>query len=211
MKALFNNLRDALQTFGFLKRRVPEGPLDSVAELCNFVETRSAFVAQKTMYGYIQTRMGMQYPVMFQDKDFVQSMNIAKMHIFASCLADLTIFAVAEATSRSAMKDDERAALAAHCYRKAIEAQEAHAPSATWAEDAMLDFSDRLRGAGWDGMALSAENFRRSPLALIKWSPIAPELKKHDAEIVENSMRFAWIEVREDFRRRIDREAFEGG
>jgi hypothetical protein len=54
---------------------------------------------------------------------------------------------------------------------------------------------------------LMPENFTRSPLALVRWAPIAPQLKRHDTEIVENSIKFTWLSVREDFRRRLDRDA----
>ena len=207
MKDFANLLLDALQTFGFLKRKARNGPIDSVAGLCEFIRTRSAFTAQKSMYGYIQTRMGLQYPIMFQDKDFVQSMNIAKMHIFAACLSDLAIYAVAESTAGQQLADEGRAAQALACYRDAIAQNQDHAPSATWAEDAVAEFATRLDGTDWARGALLPENFTRSPKALVKWAPIAPELKRHDVEIVENSIRFEWIAIRDDFRNRVDRAA----
>jgi hypothetical protein len=161
------------------------------------------------MYGYIQTRMGMQYPIMFQDKDFVKSMNIAKMHIFEACLSDLTIYAIAEATSGSDISNEDRSELAMHCYRSAIEANVQHAPTEHWAGTVIRDFEKRLTGTDWQMGALRPENFTRSPLALVRWSPIAPELKRHDTPIIENSIKFAWIEVREEYRQLLDRPAIE--
>lgn len=207
MKQFAARLLDALQTFGFFRRKARNGPIDTVAALCEFIRTRSSFVAQKTMYGYIQTRMGLQYPIMFQDKDFVQSMNIAKMHIFAACLSDLAIFAVAEATADQPLDDDARAHEALACYRHAVRENREHAPSATWADDAIAEFTARLEGTDWHRGARMSENFTRSPLALVKWSPIAPELKRHDSEIVENSIRYEWIAIRDDLRRRVDSRA----
>ena len=208
MKAFAKSILEALQTFGFLKRRTPEGPVDSVAALSRFIRTRAAFVAQKTMYGYIQTRMGLQYPIMFQDKNFVQSMNIAKMHIFAACLSDLAIFAVAEATAGSRVSNDQRDSLALTCFREAIAANLEHAPSDTWTQEAIEAFALRLKDTDWLVSARQAENFTRSTAALVKWAPIAPELKRHDAESVENSIRFEWIAIRDDLRNRVDADAF---
>ena len=46
--------------------------------------------------------------------------------------------------------------------------------------------------------------FSQSPEALYYWSPIADELKQRDEEIVRNSVRFRWIEVRRSARALID-------
>jgi len=45
--------------------------------------------------------------------------------------------------------------------------------------------------------------FTESPRALVHWAPIADELKARDSEIVRNSVRFRWHEVRRDLRRRL--------
>jgi len=49
--------------------------------------------------------------------------------------------------------------------------------------------------------------FSQSPEALYYWSPIADELKQRDEEIVRNSVRFRWIEVRRSARALIDIES----
>ena len=67
--------------------RRDKGPIDSPEKLNQFVATRSAFIAQKTLYGYLKTRMGTSYPRMFEDDVFVSSINIAKMHVFSACLS----------------------------------------------------------------------------------------------------------------------------
>jgi len=54
---------------------------------------------------------------------------------------------------------------------------------------------------------LQPANFTRSPAALLRWAPIADRHKKFDAEIVENSLKFAWIDIREQFARRLDADA----
>ena len=40
---------------------------------------------------------------------------------------------------------------------------------------------------------------RGSLAALVEWAPVAPELKDRDTEIGENSRRFRWKAVREQF------------
>ncbi len=194
--------RGFLNTIGIHLGGRARGKISTVAALGEFIATRAAFVAQKTLYGYVQTRMGMEYARMFQEPAFVQSLNIAKMHVFAACLSDLTIYTVAETIAEA-----HAPAIARRCFGLAINANVKFAPTAHWAQDAIREFDARLNGTDWQFGALMPENFTRSPLALVRWSPIAPALKRHDTEIVENSIKFAWLEVREEFRRRIDRAA----
>src|SRR3546814_5537699 len=73
---------------GRLTARRDSGPLDSVAALRRFVSTRAAFMAQKTLYGYLKTRMGTRYPRLFEDDVLIASVDLAKLHIYAACLAD---------------------------------------------------------------------------------------------------------------------------
>jgi len=136
-----------------------------------------------------------------------QSLNIAKMHVFAACLSDLVIYAVAEALAGARFDDETRSAVARHCFRSAINENVKFAPTLHWASDAIEEFDARLADTIWNVGALMPENFTRSPLALVRWAPIAPQLKRHDTEIVENSIKFTWLGVREDFRRRLDRDA----
>ncbi len=187
--------------------RRDRGPIDGVTVLCDFVSTRSAFIAQKTLYGYLKTRMGTRYPTVFEDKVFSNSIKLATQHVFAACLSDLTIFAVANATHGHSMADEERAKLAQRCYEAALAANAETAPLQFAPRDCIEAFSSRLRDTDWGFGALRRENFTRSPAALVRWAPIAPELKSHDEQIVFNSIRFAWREVRVDFSDRLDADA----
>ena len=60
--------------------------------LASFIDGNSAFVAQTTLYGYIKTRAGLEYFRLFEEADFVASVNIAKWNIYATCVGDLTLF-----------------------------------------------------------------------------------------------------------------------
>lgn len=207
MHRVFANARRFFSQIGILGDRSSVGRISTVADLCEFAATRAAFVSQKTLYGYVQTRMGMEWSKAFQEKVFATSLNIAKMHVFAACLSDLVIYAVAEALAGARFDDETRCAVARHCFRSAINENMKFAPTLHWASDAIEEFDARLVDTIWNIGALMPENFTRSPLALVRWAPIAPELKRHDTEIVENSIKFTWLGVREDFRRRLDRDA----
>lgn len=190
-----------------LPLRRDSAPIASIDGLASFVATRSAFIAQKTLYGYVKTRMGTRYPAMFADDVFVTSLNIAKLHIFAACLSDLTVYAVAHALADESLPDDTRFEVALACFNQGLINNRDQIVPGFSAARAATEFVSRLEGTDWKFGARQRENFRRSPLALVRWAPIAPELKRFDAEIVENSIRFAWRDVRVQFQRRLDADA----
>jgi len=187
-----------------LGSRGNSGPIDSVAALEDFVGSRSAYVAQKTLYGYVKTRMGTRYVAMFNDEKIIASLNIAKVHVFAACLSDLTIYAVAAALPGAGAEDC--AALARRCYAAALRDNTGAAPAEFSGQAAADEFARRLAETDWY-RARQPENFTRSPRALMQWAPIADKLKRFDNEIVENSVKFAWPAIREQFAKRIDADA----
>lgn len=189
-----------------LRVRRDTAPVDTVDTMCTFVSTRAAFVAQKKLYGYLKARMGTRFPSMFEDDVFVQSINLAKMHVFAACLSDMTVHAVALVTAGSGLAEEARAALAQRCFAAGVEDNREHAPEG--APEAWSDaFRERLKDLHWENMAAGGDSFTESPKALFRWAPIADELKQYDREIVENSIRFAWSEPVREFRQRAAAEA----
>ena len=197
-------MRALLREFlGRLWSRRDTGPIDSEAAVARFVAGHAAFVAQKTLYGYLKTRMGTRYPSMFEDDVFTRSVDIAKMNVYAACLSDLSIFAVAHALADGS-DDARRRELARHCVVEALAENAAGAPPEFAAGAAIESFFRRLDGIDWADGALSRDNFTESPKALYRWAPIAPELKEQDADIVQNSISFAWSEVRQSYLRRLD-------
>ena len=191
-------LRQALARF---RMRNEKTPIDSVDALRRFVSSRAAFVAQKKLYGYLKARMGTRFPSMFEDDAYVASINIAKMHVFAACLSDLAIHAVARVAAASGLPAAERAELAKSCYAAGIADNREHAPEG--AEAGWLEaFEKRLANVQWENAASGGNAFVESPKALLRWAPIADELKRYDREIVENSITFAWPEQTREFARR---------
>jgi hypothetical protein len=186
--------------------RRDNGPIDTVAELQRFVASRSAFVAQHKLYGYLKTRMGTRYPSMFEDDVFIGSVNIAKMHVYAACVSDMTIYAVSKATDGSPLVDEQRNAMARQCREAAIEDNADHAPDGAEAKWRAA-FDARLKEIHWANMAAGGDAFTASPKALLHWAPIADELKRYDGEIVRNSVTFAWPEHMRELRRRLVPEA----
>jgi hypothetical protein len=190
---------------GLLRTRRETTPIDSVAKLREFVATRSAYIGQKTLYNYVRARMGTRYPRMFEDEKIIASLNIAKWHVLAGCLSDLTIYAVGAAMHDQPIDNNSRHAMARQCYEAALRQNIDELPSERFSiQESIDEFERRLKATDWVRGALLPENFTRSPQALYNWAPIADNLKKFDAEIVENSMKYAWRDIREQFRKRID-------
>ena len=189
---------------GRLTVRRDREPIDSVARLQEFVATRSVFVAQKTLYSYVKTRMGIRYPAMFEDANVIASVNIAKMHFFAACLSDMTVYAVAHALYDYPVGNEERQELALWIFRAGLRENVDEAPLEFSAQDAIDAFERRLAETDWRNGAREPESFTESPRALFRWAPIADRLKEFDGEIVENSVKFTWREIREHYRRRLD-------
>jgi len=204
----YSKVRDYWRLFvsGFNFRR-HAGRIHDIESIEEFVTTRSAFIAQKTLYGYVKTRMGTKYPEMFRDDNIISSVNIAKMHVFDACLSDLCIWAVARAFEHDPMTDSERAQIALSIFKNGLRANLDEGVQAFDPDDAIRNFEVRLTGVDWHGIAQTRDVFRESPPRVVKWAPIADELKKYDVEYVENSVKFAWANIRRQYEKRLDRDA----
>ena len=66
--------------------------INSKGDLRNFIQERSAHVTQTTLYGYIKTRIGSRYAMMFEDEVFLKSINLAKWNIYMISLIDCTFY-----------------------------------------------------------------------------------------------------------------------
>ena len=87
------NLKD-IQKYLFPIKRIfsKYRQIKSLEQVKSFIQEQSAQVSQMTLYGYLKTRMGAKHVLMFEDKDFLKSINIAKWHIYAASLIDCTFF-----------------------------------------------------------------------------------------------------------------------
>lgn len=172
-----------------------------------FLESRASFVAQTSLYGYLRTRAGMQYPILFEDDVFVRSVNIAKWHVWLACLSDLAVFAGGLIVRRGAANPDQAGALMLATLDAILEATGMPAGAGGEFTEHAQRVRSRLMLCQWASVADGAATFSESGPALVHWAPIVDELKRHDAHIVSNSIRFAWQEVRRALRRDLDAAA----
>ena len=78
--------------FALFKAFIPKKKLSNLDELENFIQSKSAWVTQVTLYGYLKTRMGTRYVLHFENDKFMGSVNLAKWNIYAVLFKILTFF-----------------------------------------------------------------------------------------------------------------------
>jgi hypothetical protein len=187
--------------------RLDRGPLADVSAVMRFAQTRASYVAQTALFGYLKKRMGTSFREHFEDPDFSRVIADSAVRVFASCLADLTVFAVATVARDGALGPAGAAALACHCHDRALEAALPEADRRRLLADAQARFAARAAGVNWPAAARSESPFAGSAADLVRFAPVSDEFRALDREIVTNSIRFRWRDVREQFRRRADAAA----
>ena len=71
--------------FALFKAFIPKRKISNLDDLEEFIQSKSAWVTQVTLYGYLKTRMGTRYVLHFENDKFMESVNQAKWNIY-SCL-----------------------------------------------------------------------------------------------------------------------------
>jgi len=191
---------------GSMGRSSPAVHIDDLESLQQFVESRASHVTQTSLYGYLRTRAGSRYPELFANDDFAKAINAAKWNIWLACVSDLAIYAGGLIARGRADGQAE----AAHVMGMVVDSiLQAGPPAEADREYPALAAGvlKRVDSCRWDEVPDNEAAFAESPGALVRWAPIVDQLKELDADIVRNSVRFRWQEVRQDLRRLLDAEA----
>ena len=179
----------------FLKYFKKKDKINNYSDLKNFIQKKSAWVSQETLYGYLKTRMGAKYVLMFEDEIFLDSINIAKWNIYAVALQDLTFYTISYLKNQKNMQDVSKAK---EIYNDIINDEEKNGLPIDISAKAKKEFNDRYEKINWDEY-FSSLPFNLSALSLYEWSPIAEELKTLDKKIVLNSMILKWDNIKKEF------------
>ncbi len=171
--------------------------IKSLEQVKNFIQEQSAQVSQMTLYGYLKTRMGAKHVLMFEDKEFLKSINIAKWHIYAASLIDCTFFCFSYLYKERNFSNTEEAN---KIFFEILNTEKANGMNSDAYENATKEFNSRYQKINWTNYC-DTKPFEYSSNALYLWSPIAEELKKLDKKIVLNSMLLKWNNVQIDFKR----------
>ena len=169
--------------------------INSKKDLRNFIQERSAHVTQTTLYGYIKTRIGSRYAMMFEDEVFLKSINLAKWNIYMAALTDCTFYVFSYLVDKKNLKQND----ALEIFIEIIEKEKKNGLENKLFENTKLEFNQRLKVIDWKKYHQDSP-FKNSGLSLLKWSPIAENLKVFDKEIVLNSIKLKWNIVENEFK-----------
>ena len=185
--------------FALFKAFIPKKNLSSLDDLEDFIQSKSAWVTQVTLYGYLKTRMGTRYVLHFENDVFMKSVNLAKWNIYAVALQDLTLFTFSYLRSYFNYQDINNAK---EIFLKILDDETTNKMPLDIIEEAKKNFDQRLQNINWD-IHFKDLPFNPSALSLYKWAPIAEELKTLDRKIVLNSVILKWDIVKKEFEERV--------
>ena len=168
-------------------------------ELEHFIQTKSAWVTQVTLYNYLKTRMGTRYVLHFENDKFMGSVNLAKWNMYAVALQDLTLFTFSNLKANFNYQDINNAE---EIFFKILDDEISNKMPSDIIEKAKRNFNERLKTINWD-THYNDLPFNPSALSLYKWAPIAEDLKSLDRKIVLNSVILKWGVVQKEFNERI--------
>ena len=196
LENIINTLKD-MRDYIFPVKKITNKfrSINSKKDLRNFIQERSAHVTQTTLYGYIKTRIGSRYAMMFEDEVFLKSINLAKWNIYMAALMDCTLYVFSYLIDKKNLNQND----AFEVFVEIIESEKSNGLEDKLFKDTKLEFNQKLKGIEWK--KYHQDNpFKNSGLSLLKWSPIAENLKKFDKEIVLNSIKLKWNLVENEFK-----------
>ena len=186
--------------FALFKAFIPKKKIKNLDELEEFIQSKSAWVTQVTLYGYLKTRMGTRYVLHFENDKFMGSVNLAKWNIYAVALQDLTFFSFSYLKENFNYQDTSKAK---EIFFKILDDETTNKMPLDLIEETKKNFDERLTKINWKTYYDDLP-FNSSALTLFKWAPIADELKILDRKIVLNSMILKWDVVKKEFKERVE-------
>ena len=174
---------------------LPKKKIKNNQDLKSFIQKKSAWVSQVTLYNYLKTRMGTKWVLHFDDEKFLESINKAKWNIYSIALQDLTFYSL---SYLSVFYNYQETGSAKDIYEKILDEEIRNNMPKEIILSAKEKFTKRLEKIDWNTYYKSWP-FNESALALYEWAPIAKELKTLDRKIVLNSMILKWDNIKDEF------------
>ena len=182
------------------KAILPKKKINNLDDLEDFVQKKSAWVTQVTLYGYLKTRMGTKYVLHFDNEKFLGSINKAKWNIYYVALQDMIFYSLSYLNITINFQEGGHAK---NIYNSILEREKLNGMPEEVIEKARKLFEERYYNIDWKKYSNDLP-FNKSALALYEWAPIAEELKKLDRKIVLNSMILKWDNIKEEFQKLIN-------
>jgi hypothetical protein len=181
--------------FGMFSAFIPKKKIKNLDELEKFIQTKSAWVTQVTLYSYLKTRMGTRYVLHFDNDVFMSSLDIAKWNIYSVALQDLTLFTFSYLKVNFNYQNIDQSK---EIFSKILNDEISNKMPLDIIEEAKKTFNERHQNINWE-IYYKDLPFNPSALSLYKWAPIAEELKTLDRKIVLNSMILKWDIIKKEF------------
>ena len=200
------NLKDiSVQDFkvyflGMFKSILPKKKIKNLSDLESFIQKKSAWISQVTLYSYLKTRMGTKYVLHFDNEKLLSSINKAKWNIYSVSLQDLTFFS---SSYLNAFYNYEDIIKSKDIFHSILDNEKKNGMPEEVYDSAKISFDERFQKVDWKKHYNSLP-FNDSALALYKWAPIADELKTLDRKIVLNSMILKWDNIKDEFTKLIN-------
>ncbi len=186
--------------FSLFKAFIPKKKISNLDDLENFIQTKSAWVSQVTLYSYLKTRMGTRYVLHFDNDEFMESVNQAKWNIYAVALQDLNFFVFSYLKVNFNFHEINKAK---EIFLNILDDEISNGMPQEIIEEAKKNYDERLNSVNWDNYCNNLP-FNPSALSLYKWAPISDELKTLDRKIVLNSVILKWDIIKKEFKDRIN-------
>ena len=186
--------------FSLFKVFLPKKKIKNIDDLEAFIQKKSAWVSQVTLYSYLKTRMGTKYVLHFDDEIFLSSINTAKWNIYAIALQDLIFYTLSYLNVFYNFQEMDNAK---KIYEKILNNELKNNMPENIIDNGKEVFNKRLQKIEWKNYYKSWP-FNESALALYEWAPVANELKTLDRKIVLNSMILKWENIQKEFIKLID-------
>ena len=181
--------------FALFKGILPKKKIKNIEDLALFIQTKSAWVSQVTLYNYLKTRMGTKWVLHFDDEIFLASINKAKWNIYSISLQDLAFYSLSYLNVFCNYQDMNKAN---EIYDEILTQEKKNGMPEEIILQAKEKFKERLEKIDWNTHYKSWP-FNESALTLYKWAPVAEELKTLDRKIVLNSMILKWENIEKEF------------
>ena len=186
--------------FAMFKAFIPKKKIKNLNDLEHFIQTKSAWVTQVTLYNYLKTRMGTRYVLHFDNDVFMASLDIARWNIYSVALQDLTLFTFSYLKVNFNYQNINQSK---EIFFKILDSESSNKMPVDIIEEAKKTFNERLQNINWETYYKELP-FNPSALSLYRWAPIAEELKTLDRKIVLNSMILKWDNVEKEFKELIN-------
>ena len=185
--------------FSLFKAFIPKSKIKNLNELEEFIQTKSAWVSQVTLYSYLKTRMGTRYVLHFDNDVFMKSVNEAKWNIYAVSLQDLTFYTFSYLKTNLNFKDLNKSK---EIFHNILDDESTNNMPSEIIDKTKKKFEERFKSIDWNEYWNNIP-FNQSALSLYEWAPIAEELKTLDRKIVLNSVILKWDIIKKEFQERI--------